>query len=200
SDMLNIGAWLGFSAVNMFGALGYRPLFKFYKSDEFTHAIETAVIIPRDRDASWRIQSVLGSSFQGFEGGVLNAANTLTLRSEGLWLESAVIDWTVPITKSVIGAFYKWVIAKADGQKSWLKLSKLLNSEHEHLRRESLELAFEQTEDNFRVRCIIGHETIIRILGRLNFSSFVKLRFNEETKTETFSVDGLVGTTLKVSF
>jgi len=200
ADMLNLGAGIGFSAVNMFGAFGYHPIFKFYQSDEFTHVIETAVIFPRGEDTSWRIQSALGLSFHGFEGGVLNIANTLTLHNDGLWLESACLDWTVPIKKSLIGIFYNWITAKAERQKSWLNLSKLLNSDYEHLRRESLELAFEQTEDNFRVMCVIGHEAIIRILGRLNFTSFVKLRFNEETKTETFSVDGLLGTTLKVSF
>jgi len=200
SDMLNLGAGLGFSAVNMFGAFGYLPIFKFYQSDEFTHAIETAIIFPRGGDTSWKVQSALGLSFHGFEGGVLNMANTLTLRSGGLWLESAVLDWTVPIKKSLIGVFYNWVTAKTDKQSSWLNLSKLLNSDYEHLRRESLELAFEQTEDDFRVMCIAGHEAIIRILGRLNFTGFVKIRFIEETKTETFSVDGMLGTTLKISF
>ena len=200
SDMLNIGASLGFSAVNMFGAFGYLPLFKFYKSDEFTHLLETAVIIPRGEDVSWRIQSAAGASFHGFEGGVLNFANTLTLRNNGLWLESAVLDWTVPIKKSLIGVFYNWIAEKAAKQDSWLNLSTLLKSDYEHFRKESLELAFEQTEDNFRVMCSLGHETIIRILGRLNLTSFVKLRFTEETTVETYTVDILIGTTLKVSF
>jgi hypothetical protein len=200
SDMLNLGAGLSFSAVNMFGAFGYLPLFKFYQSDEFTHAVETAVIFPRNEDISWRVQSAVGMAFRGFGGGVLNLANTLTLRNKGLWLESAVVDWTVPVKKSLLGVFYNWITAKAAEQSSWLNLSSLLKSDYEHLRKESLELAFEQTEDNFRVMCSLGHEAIIRILGRLNLTGFVKIRFNEETKTEIITVDGLIGTTLKVSF
>jgi hypothetical protein len=200
SDMLNFAGSLGFSAVNMFGAFGYLPLFKFYKSDEFTHAAQAAVIFPRNEDVSWRVQSALGLSFRGFEDGVLNLANTLTLRSKGLWLESAVVDWTIPAKKSLLGVFYNWIAAKAEKQKSWLNLSALLKSNYEHLRKESLELAVEQTEDNFRVMCSVGHEAIIRILGRLNFSGFVKLRFSDETKTEIFTVDGLLGTSIKVSF
>jgi len=200
SDMLNIGGSLGFSAINMFGALGYYPLFKFYQSDEFTHALETAVIVPRDQDVSWRVQSAFGMAFHGFEGGLLDFVNTLTLRSKGLWLESAVLDWTVPIKTSLTGLFYNWMTKKAEKQKSWINLSSLLKSNYEHLRKESLEVALEQTDDNFRVMCSLGHETIIRILGRLNLSSFVKLRFTEETKTEVYTVDCLIGTSLKVSF
>jgi hypothetical protein len=200
SDMLNLGAGLGFSAVNMFGAFGYLPLFKFYKTDEFTHTAQAAVVFPRNEDVSWRVQSMLGVSFRGFEDGVLNFANTLTLRSKGLWLESASADWTAPVNKSLLGVFYNWITLKAEKQKSWLNLSALLKSKYEHLRKESLELALEQTDDNFRVICSVGHETIIRIMGRLNLSGFVKLRFNEETKTETFTVDGLLGTSLRVSF
>jgi hypothetical protein len=110
------------------------------------------------------------------------------------------MDWTVPVKKSLMGVFYNWITARAAKQGSWLNLSSLLKSEYEHLRRESLELAVEQTEDNFRVMCSLGHEAIIRILGRLNLTGFVKLRFNDETKTETLTVDGLLGITLKVSF
>jgi hypothetical protein len=200
SDMLNFAGSLGFSAVNMFGAFGCLPLFKFYKSDEFTHSVQAAVIFPRNEDVSWNVQSALGASFRGFEDGALNLANTLTLRSKGLWLESAVVDWTKPAKKSLLGVFYGWIAEKAAKQKSWLNLSALLNSDYEHFRKESLELSVEQTDDNFRVMCSAGHEAVIRIPGRLNLSGFVKLRFSEETRTETFTVDGLLGTSLKISF
>ncbi len=184
----------------MFGAFGYLPVFKFYKSDEFSHSAQAAVIFPRDEDVSWRVQSVLGMSFRGFEDGVFNFTNTLTMRNKGLWLESAAAGWTVPVNKSLLGVFYNWIAVKTLKQESWLNLSSLLSSDYEHLRKESLELAFEQTEDNFRAMCSLGHEIIIRVLGRLNLSGFVKIRFNEETKTETITVDGLLGATLKVSF
>ena len=200
SDMLNLSGSMGFSAINMFGLLGYRPLFKFYQSDEFTHTVEAAVIFPRDEDITWRIQSAAGMGFKGFSGGVLNFTNTLTMRSGWFWLESAAVDWTVPAKKSLLGVFYKWVADAAAKQSSWLTLSSLLNSEHEQLRKESLELTMDKSGDYLRWSLTAGHESIIRILGRLNFSAFVKLRSGEDLKTETFIFDVLLGTTLGVSF
>jgi len=198
--MLNLGASLDFSAVNMFGAFGFSPIFKFYGSDEFSHSAQAAVIFPRGGDASWRVQSALGASFRGFEGGALNLTNTLTLRDNGLWLESAAAGWTTPAKTSLLGLFYGWIASKAAKQGAWLNLSSLLSSDYEHFRKESLELAFERTEDNFRVMCSLGHETVIRIMGRLSLSGFVKLKFIDDAKAETFSADGLLGTALKFSF
>jgi len=108
SDMLNLGFSLGYSAINMFGLLGYFPLFKFYQNDEFTHAVETAFIFPRDEEMSWRVQSVAGAAFNGFLGAKLGFVNTLVLRSGEKWLESVSVEWTVPAEKTLLSAFYEW--------------------------------------------------------------------------------------------
>ena len=197
---LNLAGSLGFSAMNMFGVMGYLPLFKFYKSDEFTNGIETSVIIPAGEEVSWRIQSAAGAGFYGFSEAQLNFTNTLTLRSEWVWMESIRADWTVPLQKSLLSIFYAWIAGAAEKQRSWLGLSSLLNSEYEQLRCESLELSLEKNTDLFRWKLSLGHESIIRILGKLNFSVFAKLNMNENTQNENFSFDALLGVTIRVSF
>jgi len=200
ADMLNLSGGIGFSALNMFGSMGYRPLFNFYQTDEFTHAIEAAVIFPVNEEVSWRIQSVLGAGFRGFSGGNLNLVNTLTLNSGGYWLESLIADWTVPVKKSLLGVFYDWIAAAAAKQSSWLTLSSLLNQDYEQLRTESLELAFDKTGEYLRWTVSMSHEETVRILGRLNFTAYIKLRCSQDFQSEVFIFDALLGTTLRVSF
>ena len=200
ADMLNLSGSLGFSAINMFGALGYRPLFNFYQTDEFTHTIEAAVIFPVNEDVSWRMRSVLGAGFRGFSGGTLNLVNTLAFNSGGYWLESLIADWTVPVKKSLLGVFYDWIATAAARQSSWLTLSSLLNQEYEQLRSESLELAFDKTGEYLRWTVTAAHEETVRILGRLNFTVFIKLRCQQDFQNEVFIFDALLGTTLRVSF
>jgi hypothetical protein len=199
TDFLNLGIGAGFSAVNMFGSLGYLPLFKFYHNDEFTHNIETAVIFSKE-NVSWRIQSVVGAGFRGFKGGILNLANSCTLRSEGYWLETFNANWTTPAQKTLLGIFYDWISKTAARQSSWLNLNSLLSGNYEQLRKETLELTFDKTTDYFRWNITAGHESIIRILGRLEFTAFIKLRASEDARREIFIFDAILGTTLRISF
>ncbi len=168
--------------------------------DEYNHVIETAFIFPKEEDISWRIQSAAGASFRGFKGAEFNFVNTFTLRSNWDWTESATLDWTVPVQKSLLGVFYNYIALAALKQSSWLTLAKILNQEREMLRSETLELAVDKREDNYRLSLSLGHESIIRITGRLNLSTFVKLRFSEDSLQEIFTVDALIGTILRVSF
>ena len=200
ADMLNLSGGIGFSAINMFGSMGYRPLFNFYQTDEFTHAIEAAVIFPVNEEISWRMQSVLGAGFRGFSGGTLNLVNTLTLNSGGYWLESLIADWTVPAKKNLLSVFYDWIAAGAAKQSSWLTLSSFLNQDYEQLRTESLELVLDKTGDYLRWTVTAAHEETVRILGRLNFTAFIKLRCSQDFQSEVFIFDALLGTTLRVSF
>jgi hypothetical protein len=199
TDFLNLGIGAGFSAVNMFGSLGYLPLFKFYHNDEFTHAIETAVVFSKE-NVSWRIQSIIGAGFRGFKGGSLNLVNTTTLRSEGYWLETFNTNMTTPAEKSFLGIFYDWIAKAAARQSSWLNLTSLLSKNYEQLRKESLELTFDKTTDYLRWNITAGHESIIRILGRLEFTAFIKLRCGEDSYREIFIFDAILGTTLRISF
>ncbi|GHV95108.1 hypothetical protein AGMMS50293_14280 [Spirochaetia bacterium] len=198
-DVLHIGGNLGFSAINMFGVLGYLPLFDFYQGDEFTHTVESAVAIPRDEELSWRAQSNLGAGFYGFSGSILSFSNTFTFGSSG-WLESISAEWTAPTRRSLLSIFYNWIARTARTQSSWLSLSSLLNSKYEQMRKESLELSFDHSGDYLRWTLGLGHESIIRILGRLNFSVFAKLDCTDDLQSETLSFVGTVGLSLNLSF
>jgi len=200
TDTLNLSSSLGFSAINMFGVMGYAPLFNFYQTDEYSHVIEAAVSIPRGEEINWRVQSVLNTGFRGFTGGVLNFINTLTIRSNDYWTESFIISWEAPTENSLTSLFYNWAISSVEQQGSWLKYSSILNSEYEQLRRETLELIIDKSGDYLRWSAAIGHEEIVRILGRLNFTTFIKLRLNNDLQTEIFSFDAQIGTTLRFIF
>jgi DNA polymerase-4 len=200
TDIFNLGGSLGFSSINMFGRFGYSPVFNFYQSDEFTHAVEAAVVIPQGEDVSWRIQSILGAGFRGFSGGVLNFVNTLTMRSGGYWLESFIAGWTAPAEKNLLSVFYNWVASQAEKQSSWLTLSSVLNSGREQLRRESLELTFDKSGDYLRWVVTAGHEEIVRIMGRLELTAFIKLKCGKDLYSEILIINALLGTTLSISF
>jgi len=200
TDKLNLGGGLGFYAVNMFGNLGYRPIFKFYQTDEYSHSIDAAVFIPKNEDISYRIQSVLSAGFKGAGGGVLSFVNTYTIRSEGYWLESFVSGWEVPIKKSILGNFYRKAISSAEKQNSWFKLSSYFGPHHEQLRKETLEVVFDRQTDYMRWSVIAGHEEIVRIQGKLNFSTYIKLRGGEDKENEVLIFDVILGTALRVSF
>jgi hypothetical protein len=199
SDVLRLGGNLAFSAVNMFGAMGYLPLFNFYRDDEFTHTLETSVALPRREDLSWRLQSALGANFHGFSGGVLGLANTLTFGSAG-WLESLKADWTVPARRSLLSIVYNWIASAINTQSSWLTLSNILNSEYEQLRKETAELVLDYSGDYLRWNLGLGHESIIRIAGRMNFSVFAKLDLSDDMQSKTFSFVGTIGASLSLSF
>jgi hypothetical protein len=198
-DMLNLAGNLGFSAVNMFGAFGSNSLFNFYESDEFTHSLEAATAFPKNEDPSWRIQSGLRFSFYGFSGGELGFGNTLTAADSG-WLESAAVEWIVPTKRSLLSIFYGFIARAVRTQSSWLTLSKFLDTEYEQLRKETLELVVDFSGEYPQWSFILGHESVIRILGQLNFSVFAKLNCSENRQTGILSFLGTLGTTLNVSF
>jgi len=199
-DKLNLGGNLGFYAVNMFGKMGYNPIFKFYQTDEYSHSIDASIFIPKYEDIAYRIQSVLSAGFKGAGGGLLSFVNTYTIKSEGYWLESFVSGWEVPIKKSVLGDFYKRFISSAERQNSWLKLNSFFSRKHEQLRKESVELVFDRQTDYMRWSVIAGHEEIVRIQGRLNLSAYIKLRGGEDKETENLIFDVVLGTALRISF
>jgi hypothetical protein len=198
-DLLNLQSTLGFSAINMFGAMGSSPVFRFYSTDEFTHNLALSTAFPRGEDTSWRVQSGINMSFRGFTGAELGAANTLALGSSG-WTESVIIDWIVPTKRSLLSIVYDGISRVISTQSSWLSLSDMLETEYEQLRKETLELAFDKTGDYLTWSLIAGHESIIRILGRLNFSVFAKLNCTQNYASEELSFIATIGTTLHVTF
>jgi len=200
SDNLTVIGGLGFSSINMFGAFGSFPVFNFYQTDEFSHSIEASFIIPEYEDISWRIQSVFGAGFRGFTGDELNFSNMFSIHSDGYWTESFAAVWEAATERSMLSVFYDWMTKSLIRQNFLPGISTLFGSPYEQLRRESLEITFDKSSDYLRWSMMAGHEEIIRVLGRLNFSSYMKLRINNDKRTETFTFDALLGTTFRVMF
>ena len=198
-DILNLRGRADFSAINIFGAMGYKPLFKFYQSDEFSHSLETVFALPSEEDISYRIQWSAGAAFQGFKGGELGFANTLTTAPDS-WLESLRLDWLVPTKRSLLSIFYSWISRKVQSQQSWLTLSALMDAPHEQLRKESLEFTYSRSKDYFSWDISLKHESIIQNMGRLYFSVFGQLVCGYKQQTETLSFTGTIGTTLNIFF
>lgn len=200
ADSLEIGASAGFTAMNMFGVMGYSPVFKFYQTDEYYHSIDAAVSIPLNDNISWRLQSVFNAGFRGFSGGLLELSNRFTLRSGRYWSDSITAGWEIPTNRNLLSVFYDWVASSIGRNNSWPLLSTVLSPDYEQLRRVTMELSLNKSDDYLRWSVIAGHEEIIRILGRLNFTTFIKLRFSEDQSTSVFSFDTLLGTNLRLMF
>jgi len=207
TDSLNLAGNLVFSAINMFGAMGYRPLFNFYMTDDFSHSIEAGVNIAHNENVNWGIQSRFSAGFRGFTGGTLEFTNLFTYRSNGNWSENFTALWEVPTEKNLLSVIYDWATSplrrESSAENSWHYLSSVFSGDYSQLRRETLELGFNGTGESFRFSITAGHEEIIRILGRLNLSSFIKLRINEASqrdKNKTFTFDALLGVSLQLMF
>jgi hypothetical protein len=214
SDTLNLGGGLGFSSINMFGAFGIVPLFKFYQGDEISHSIDATLAMPRGEKHSWKIQAEQALGFYGFTGAELTLSNILSISSANTtgtgkrWTESVTLEWIYPMEKSLLGALYSKFTGMARNQSSWLALAGLAEAEYEQIRKETLEFVFEHVPasstsssgDYNRYSLILGHESSIRVFGRLNLSVFAKLNISEDSSTQILSFLGSVGTTLNVSF
>jgi hypothetical protein len=210
-DMLSLNGSLGFSSLNIFGALGSAPLFRFYQTDEFRHTLIAAVNIPKNEDPRWRFQDEIRMDLFGFAGSVLSVHNTYTAGVSGAamgssnsrgFLESLALEWTVPTEKSLLGLFYDWCCGKAQNAAGWPALSALARMEYERLRKESLELVIDASGSagEAKVSAVMGHESLIRIFGRLTLSAFGKLSLARDSETEVLSLIASMGTTLNVSF
>jgi len=211
SDTLGIGAVLGFSSINMFGAMGTAPLFKFYQGDEFNHSIETQISIPKTENVFWTLRANQALAFYGFSGAELSVDNALTINSSnrygenGRWSDSLAVSWTSPMERTLLGNIYASFARMADRQSGWLTLSNLTKSEYELVRRESLEFVIEKSSDSYygdyvRFSISLGHESIVRIFGKLNLSVFGKIALSEDTGSKILSFIGTVGTSLFISF
>ncbi|GHU09030.1 hypothetical protein FACS1894151_06020 [Spirochaetia bacterium] len=198
-DILKLGLILRFSSLNMFGAFGAAPLFSFYQSDEYSNNLEATVSFPRNGEPTYRLQDEQSVVFHGFTGAELSLTNTVTLFSTK-WLENLSVIWTVPQDDTLLGRFYGWAVGWMKDQESWPALSTLGSSEYERLRRETLELTLDMSGDKLKSSVILGHESIIRILGMLNLSVFAKLVCTQNFETKLFTFIGTIGTAIAVTF
>jgi hypothetical protein len=208
-DTLNTAAQVRFSSINMFGAFGAAPIFAFYETDEFSHSIEAALAFPKGEKTSWRTQAAQSMNFYGFAGAQLGLDNTLTLNSlsstsDGIRVSDGLkATWTSPVEKSLLGTIYGAFMGMARRQSSWLTLMNIADAEYERLRMETLEFIIEREtgdSDYTRYSVILGHESIVRIFGRLNLSAFARLNVSQDFSTDILSFLGSVGTSLTITF
>lgn len=197
-DVFTIASALTFNSVNLWGAFGYMPVFSFYQ-DEFTHRLEGSLALPRNDALTWRFQDELLLSIYGFTGAEFTLTNTLTLTADSR-VESLEIAWTAPAPQSLLGILYIWLSDKARDMSAWPALSHLANTAFERLRKETLEATIESSQDVLRTAFTLGHESIIRILGRFNWSVFAKLSCAQYYDSPVYSFTGAIGTSLQVSF
>ncbi|MDR0999016.1 MAG: hypothetical protein LBL70_08100, partial [Treponema sp.] len=204
-DMLSLNWDLGFSGVNLFGAQGVSPLFRFYRTDEFSHRLEGAIAFPRNEGTSWRIQSAAKMDIFGFAGAELGLSNTFTAAGRlqppsPQWLESLSLDWTAPTKRSLLSVVYDLFTQALRTQSSWLSLAEIPNLEYEQMRKESLELALDYSGEYLKTTVGLRHESILRITGTFNLSVFARIECSQDSRTEILSFLGLIGTSLRLSF
>ena len=204
ADTLNIASALRFSSVNLFGAFGVLPVLRFYQSEELSRSMEAQLAIPRDDLLSWSARDEIRMSFYGFRGAALDLTSTFTIGSAGKppvgWQERLNLDWTAPAPNSLLGNFYAWLGRLAADRSAWPALSRLASTEYERLRKETVEVRIQYGEKLRQSSITLGHESIVRIVGRLYFSVFAKLICGQDYISQVYSFAVQAGTTLNVSF
>jgi hypothetical protein len=202
-DVFTINSGLGFSSINLFGAMGVYPVFRFYRNDELRHSITGIFSFPRGEDPLWRIQAEQNLGIYGFKGAELALGNTYTYTHTAAtpgWIESFKLLWTVPVEKTLLSVIYNAGMSKLSSSKYFPALANLANSEYERLFRESLEFVIDKSGEHGVYSALIGHESLVRILGRLTLTGFAKLTIYRQVEPKLISFMLNFGTTLTVSF
>ena len=201
-DVLSFSAGLGFSSINLFGAMGSNSLFKFYRNDEFRSSFSAAFSIPRNEDLLWRLQTEQQMRFYGFGGGELDIQNTFSYTggSSSAWTESFIVMWIIPREKTLLFTIYSLVMNKLAGTEIFPSVSDLAMSEHEKLFRESFELVLDHSDEFGVYSFTLGHESVVRVIGKLALTGFAKLGFQRNERFNSFNFLLSFGTTLNISF
>lgn len=198
-DVLSLVSSLGFSGVNLFGSMGTSPLFGFYRNDEFRHSVSLSASFPRNEDPVWRIQAEQNLGFFGFRGAELGISNMLTAGSAG-WMDSLAVLWTVPMEKTLLSRIYDKIMGGLRGREYFPAFNSLAEGGYEALRRESFEMILDQSGEYGKYIFVLGHESMIRILGKLTLSVFGKLNVTRDNYGETLSFMLNLGTSLTLTF
>jgi hypothetical protein len=198
-DVLSAGSSLGFSAINLFGAMGTVPVFKFYRNDELRHSVTGTVSFPRSEDAVWRIQAEQYLGVYGFKGAELGIENMYTVTSDG-WLESFNLIWIVPREKTLLSSIYDSGIKKISGNDMFPALSEIAKSNYERFFRETLNFVLDATGDYGIYTGSLQHESVVRIVGKITLTGFVKVSVQKETENDLLGFFLSFGTTLSVTF
>jgi hypothetical protein len=198
-DVLTANSSLGFSAINLFGAMGTNPVFRFYRNDELRHSVTGTVSFPQQEDPVWRIQAEQFLGFYGFKGAEMAIENTYTVTSDG-WLESFSLIWVVPMEKTLLSSIYDSGMKKLSGNGYFPTLAEIAKTEYERFFRETLTCVLDTTGDYGIYSASIEHESVVRITGILTLTGFIKVSFQREMEKDLLGIFLNFGTTISVSF
>ena len=201
-DVFTISSGFGFSSINLFGAMGTNPVFSFYRNDEIRHSISGIISFPRYEDPLWRIQAEQNIRFFGFNGAELGVQNTFTIigADRNGWSDSFSLLWIVPREKTLLSSLYSSGMEKLSGKENFPALSELALTEYERFFRESMELVIDNSDEYGIYSFMLGHESVVRIVGRLTLTGFAKLGIQRNNRFDTLSILLSFGTTLSVIF
>ena len=201
-DVFTINGGFGFSTINLFGAMGNFPVFKFYRNDDLRHSLSAVLAIPKDETMLWRIQAEQNLGFYGFNGADLGINNTFTMigGNQTGWINSFSLIWSIPREKTLLSVIYDAGINKLSNDPRFPVIKNLAESDYEVQLRETLEFVIDNSVEYGIYTFSIGHESLVRVLGRLTLSCFAKLGFQRLEYSDMLSLLLSFGTTLNVSF
>jgi hypothetical protein len=201
-DVFTVSSGFGFSSINLFGAMGAHSTFKFYRNDEIRYSISGIISFPHNKEPLWKIQAEQTMRFFGFADAELDFQNTYTViggsRTGGI--DSAAILWTMPRDKTLLSSIYANGMGRIAEQANFPSLSELSLREYERFFRESLELVLDFSNEYSVYSFTLGHESVVRIIGRLTLTAFAKLGVQKTEQIDTLNLLLSFGTTFNISF
>ncbi|MFA6505111.1 MAG: hypothetical protein WCT14_03375 [Treponemataceae bacterium] len=200
-DSIKTSATVQSSAVNVFGAFGSFPIFSFYKSDEFTHALSTTARFPKNEEVDWEIALRQSLSFFGFSDAKLVLSNIVKTGSDG-WSDGTALSWTYPQEKSFMKSLYSLALNKATGWKNGPLFAELAVAEVQTENRETVELTISSAV-NVAWSLHMKHESIIRATKKLTWITFVTLGASggrSDGDELGLTIKGSVGLSLSLRF
>jgi hypothetical protein len=199
SDMLDITVLTHFTADNFFGAYGKVPVFRFYQSDELNNMVSYHVKMPKTENASWDVTVDQDLWFFGFYGSSLSLSDTITIGSSGNTYSFTQV-WTVAQKNNLPGKIFAYLINRFAENTFSPSLAFFANANRVHQRVEKLTYTYNGTGSKPVSTITIGHESVVRITGHLNFSIFASLDITDDRNTRIARFIGSAGTKLRLSF
>jgi hypothetical protein len=199
TDVFDLNVLTHFTADNFFGAYGKIPVLRFYQSDELNTLVSYHLKLPKQEYPSWDVTLDQDLWFFGFYGSSLSLGDTITVGSAGN-IYAFTLTWTVVQQNNLPGKIYAALIDRFAENTLSPSLAFFANSSRVFQRVEKLKYTYNATGLEPVVTVSIGHESVVRISGHLNFSLFASLDISDNQNTRTTSVIASAGTKLRLSF
>jgi hypothetical protein len=199
SDSLRSDILSRWTAINLFGASGTRSLFKFYRDDEFNNMLSLLLEFPKQEDVKWNLTLDQDLWFFGFRGSSLAFSDTLSFGPSG-----NTYTFTLRLSQfqddNLVGKLYRYVTGRFSDSSFSPLLASFANAKLEHLQSENVTFTYNDTGTNPRGSFSLGHESRVRIAGRMSFSLFLNLDIADDRASGVTTFVGKTGTKLKLSF